>query len=160
MSNGKKKDQKSTPKLESSKNPKEKELGWKELGKYHYLNYKYNKSAIMYVMYINDVLVGMIMVLHFPHPKAKNIKQGHRTVIRPDYQGVGLGNFMIDTVAKHIILTGFRYVATTSSIAIANYRKKRKEWKCTRIGRHQNRGSKSQFKNFNQRITTSWEYIM
>jgi len=101
-------------------------------------------------MYINDVLVGMIMVLHFPHPKAKNIKQGHRTVIRPDYQGVGLGNFMID----------FRYVATTSSIAIANYRKKRKEWKCTRIGRHQNRGSKSQFKNFNQRITTSWEYIM
>ena len=94
----------------------------------------------MYVMYINDVLVGMIMVLHFPHPKAKNIKQGHRTVIRPDYQGVGLGNFMIDTVA--------------------NYRKKRKEWKCTRIGRHQNRGSKSQFKNFNQRITTSWEYIM
>ena len=68
--------------------------------------------------------------------------------------------FMIDTVAKHIILTGFRYVATTSSIAIANYRKKRKEWKCTRIGRHQNRGSKSQFKNFNQRITTSWEYIM
>jgi ABC-type dipeptide/oligopeptide/nickel transport system ATPase subunit len=145
------------------KNVKEKEHVWKELGKYHYLSHTYNKAATPYCLYIDNTLVGMIMILHFPHPKIKNAKQGHRTTIKPDYQGIGIGNFMIDFVANHVVQNGYRYFATTSSQAIINYRKKHKNWKCTRIGRVAAYGKTGQFAKSkaasNNRITTSWEYI-
>ena len=142
----------------------EKESVWRELGKYHYLNHTFSKSATMYALYIDDLIIGFIMVLHFPHFSAKNIKQGHRTVIRPDYQGIGLGNFLIDWVAKYLIKQGFRYIATTSSPSIIEYRKNRKEWKCTHIGRTTAYGKTGTFKRSkavsSNRITTSWEYIL
>ncbi|MCP4665143.1 MAG: GNAT family N-acetyltransferase [Deltaproteobacteria bacterium] len=145
------------------KDVSEKEKVWRELGKYHYLSHSYNKASTPYVLYINNELAGMIMILHFPHPKFKNGKQGHRTTIKPDFQGIGLGNFMIDYVAKYLIKKGFRYFATTSSPAIIAYRKKRKEWKCTRIGRVPKYGKTGAFKKSKassiNRITTSWEYI-
>jgi len=35
---------------------------------------------------VNDEIAGFISVLHFPHPKVKNMKKVHRLVVLPDYQ--------------------------------------------------------------------------
>lgn len=117
----------------------------------------------MFCLYINDIAVGFIMIIHFPHSKVKNIKAGHRTVIRPDYQGIGLGNTLIEWVANYLISKGYRYIATTSAPSIIEYRKKSPQWKCTRIGRTSSYGNSGIFNKSkacsNNRIITSWEYI-
>lgn len=109
----------------------------------------------------NDIPIAMFSYLHFPHPKSKNIKMGHRTVINPNYQGIGIGNRLIEFGAKDLLKKGFRYLATTSSPSIIAYRKQSDKWKCTRKGYIGKLGktSKIAMAKSSSRYTTSWEFI-
>ena len=68
--------------------------------KYHYLNHSHNNAAKVYIATINDSIAGFLSVLHFPHPKAKNIKKIHRLVILPDFQGAGFGLLFLNYISK------------------------------------------------------------
>jgi ABC-type lipoprotein export system ATPase subunit/GNAT superfamily N-acetyltransferase len=64
---------------------------WKMFAKHHYLSHSHNNAAQVFLALINDEVAGFLSVLHFPHPKVKNLKKVHRLVILPDYQGAGFG---------------------------------------------------------------------
>lgn len=139
---------------------------WKMFAKYHYLNHSHNNAANVYLLFINDILVGFYSVLPFPHPKIKNVYKGHRLVILPDFQGIGLGIKLRTEIAKYYVeKLNKRFIATTSHPAIIFGLKNNKNWKLTRYGRL-SKGSKNGMihnKNkkdstSNNRITTSWEY--
>ena len=70
---------------------KAKDHYWRIFGKYHYLNHEHHKAARVFVATLNDDLCAFLSVLHFVHPKKHNTWRGHRAVVLPDYQGIGVG---------------------------------------------------------------------
>jgi len=136
---------------------------WQLFSGNHYLSVTLSKSSQCYVLFINDIPIGFCAVIHFPHPRIKNAKRGHRTVVLPDYQGIGLGNILSDHVAEIQIKNGFRYFSTTSHPAMINYRRKSKKWKMIRMPSYTpKRGKSSSIMNekslSTNRLTVSFEY--
>jgi ABC-type lipoprotein export system ATPase subunit/GNAT superfamily N-acetyltransferase len=105
---------------------------WKIFKEFHYLSSEHNTAAHKYIAEINNKIVGWISLLHFPHPKAKNIKRIHRLVILPDYQGIGVGTKLLNEVSRIYKENGFRILLTTSSPALVFGLQKQKEWVMTR----------------------------
>jgi len=75
-------------------------------------------------------------VLHFAHPKAKNIKKVHRLVILPDYQGAGIGIRLLESVGEYFKEQKQRYTIVTSAPSLIYALKKSKRWRCTSFGRN------------------------
>jgi len=108
---------------------------WKMFAKHHYLSHTHNNAANVFIAMINDEIAGFLSVLHFPHPKAKNIKKVHRLVILPDYQGAGFGIKFLNEVGKIYKTQKQRYTIVTSAPSLINALKKSKQWICKSIGR-------------------------
>ena len=92
--------------------------------KYHYLNHSHNNASTVYVCTVNNKIAAFISIIHFPHPKTKNIKRVHRLVVLPGFQGFGLGVVLLEKIAVIYIEKGFRYRITTSAPSLINYFKK------------------------------------
>ena len=108
---------------------------WKMFAKHHYLSHSHNNAASVYIATINDQIAGFLSVLHFPHPKAKNIKKVHRLVVLPDYQGAGFGIKFLNEIGKYYKEKKFRYVIMTSAPSLIFNLKKSNLWNCIRYGR-------------------------
>ncbi len=103
--------------------------------KHHYLSHIHNNSANVFIATVNNQIAGFLSVLHFPHPKAKNIKKVHRLVVLPDYQGAGIGIRLLNEVGKIYKSKKDRFLIVTSAPSIIHALKKSKKWLCLRIGR-------------------------
>jgi predicted acetyltransferase len=128
--------------------------------KHHYLSHMHNNAANVFLAFINDELVGFLSVLHFPHPKAKNIKKVHRLVLLPDYQGAGFGIKFLTEVGKIYKREKNRFNIVTSAPSLINALKKNKEWIATRFGRTKEAGRTStelKGSTSKNRITASFE---
>ena len=125
--------------------------------KYHYLNTELSNASHCYFATINGTPVGFIAVIHFPHPKVKNIKKVHRLVVLPDYQGIGIGNRLLEFVGKIYIDKGFKFTITTSTPSLINYFNKSEKWKLTNQGRMQSDSKTAILKYSSNRLTTSWQ---
>jgi hypothetical protein len=142
---------------------------WNMFKKYHYLATNIHPAAQCFVLTCNDTIAGFLSYIHFPHSKCKNIKTGHRLVILPDWQGIGLSHYLLHTVAEIACKKGYRFISTTSHPAVCNIYKKSEDWVLTHMGRVVNADKKSIMRKnmaFNRkstissnRLTTSWEYI-
>lgn len=126
--------------------------------KYHYLSHSHNNAARVFLAFVNDQLAGFCSVLHFPHPKAKNIKKIHRLVVLPDYQGASFGLRFLNAIAKHIREAGNRIIIATSSPSLVFGLKTQNEWRCIRHGRVSETKGVLQETTSKERVTTSWEY--
>lgn len=117
-------------------------------------------------MFCNGEICGFTSALTFVHPIVKNTKKGHRTVVLPDFQGIGLGVYLRDFVAEYYYQQGFGYITTTSNPALVHSMKKSSKWRCTSVGRTGTSSTANMVKKgLNKtiaglsRITTSWKYI-
>lgn len=104
---------------------------WQLFRKHHYLDTSIHSGAKCFVAFWNEIPVAFASVLHFPHPKIPNMKREHRTVTLPDYQGVGIGNYLSVYIASMCKGLGCRYVSITSHPAMMRSRAKSMEWKMT-----------------------------
>ena len=128
--------------------------------KYHYLSHSHNNAARCFLGFVDGELFGFCSALAFPHAKLKNHWRGHRTVVFPDFQGIGLGNRLSDTIGDILKSEGKRFISTSSNPAIINSRVKSDKWKVTKKGRSTK--SRSKTKNIEtsyNRITVSFKYI-
>ena len=129
---------------------------WKMFAKHHYLSHNHNNAANVFITTVNDEIAGFLSVLHFPHPKVKNMKKVHRLVILPDYQGAGFGIKFLNEVGNIYKKQKFRYTIVTSAPSLINALKKTNEWNCNHFGRNKAHngvlGRASE-----QRITASFE---
>ena len=106
----------------------------------------------------ND-LCGFISALAFPHPVLKNAYRGHRLVILPDYQGIGLGHYLSCWLGEHLSKLGKKFISTTTNPAIIVSRKNDSRWITKRLGRVCAQGNYKKFKgNARGRLTASFEY--
>lgn len=132
---------------------------WEMFRKYHYLSHSHNNAARVFIATLNDNVCGFCSVLHLPHPIAKNIKKVHRLVVLPDYQGIGLGNILLNEVGKIIKLENNRYTIVTSAPSLIYSLKYNSKWKCNHFGRMQGKhsGMKEMKGGSKNRITASFE---
>lgn len=107
---------------------------WSLFRGHHYLSKDLNKAAQCFVATWNGNPVGFTSFLHFPHPVLKNTKREHRTVVLPDFQGVGIGNRLSEWLGSHAAVNGFRFRSTTSHPAMIRHRLKSKLWSLQNSG--------------------------
>jgi ABC-type lipoprotein export system ATPase subunit len=134
---------------------------WSMFREHHYLDHHIHKAAQCFVALWNDKPVAFCSVLHFPHPSTKLFKREHRTVVLPDFQGVGIGNRLSEFVASYFTGKGFRFVSTTSAPSMMKHRGKSPLWRCGRFG-HASKATHTQKTHqgsSSRRISAGFEYI-
>lgn len=103
---------------------------WSMFEPYHYLTGELNKSAKCFVAYIWGVPAAFTSVIAYMGKKG--VWRGHRTVVRPDFQGIGLGARLVDHVAAICAAAGNQYTTQTSHPALIGYRHKSPNWQMRR----------------------------
>ena len=120
----------------------------------------------MFLCAVNENLAGFCAILPFPHPHKKNTWKEHRTIVFPDYQGVGIGRAFTNYIGDLLLKEGKTFISTTSNPAMIFARKIDEKWITTRIGRASFGGETGKIQNKHKkgststaRITVSFEYI-
>ncbi len=126
--------------------------------KHHYLSHSHNNAANVFIATVNDEVAGFLSVLHFPHPKTKNIKKVHRLVILPDYQGAGIGLRLLNEIGEIHKKQKQRFSIVTSAPSLIYALKKSTQWNCIRFGRGKSHtGVVSNHTSSHERIIVSFE---
>lgn len=100
---------------------------WNLFRQYHYLSADLHRSAACFVGFVNGEPAVFSGVLSFPHSVRPGWRE-HRTVCRPDFQGVGIGNAMSEFIAGCYRARGRPYFSTTSHPAMIRHRAKSRLW--------------------------------
>lgn len=146
---------------------------WPLFAKHHYLSASLNPSCRAFVASADfgqgEIPVGFASSLTFPSGHWKNGYREHRTVILPDFQGLGIGPKLSDAVAQIHLNDGKRYFSRTAHPRFGGYRDASPLWRKTSkykklrddIANGKKRG-KALYNNYNfddQRVCFSHEYI-
>ena len=133
---------------------------WRLFKGHHYLSADCNKAAICFVALMNDAPVAFSAAMPFPHPVVKNLWKEHRTVVLPDYQGIGIGNRISEEVGEYFLARGKRYSSVTSHPAMIAHRSKSPKWVMRRKpGRVPVKGKAGKLKTSTDRQTVTFEYV-
>lgn len=98
---------------------------------HHYLDSKINKASRCYVAVWNGQVIGFSATIAMPSGTVKNAWRAHRTVIFPDFQGMGIGVRLQDIVAQIHIEEGHKFYSRTSHPRSGAYRANSPLWKPT-----------------------------
>ncbi|ALY07058.1 hemin importer ATP-binding subunit [Vibrio phage vB_VmeM-32] len=103
---------------------------WKIFKQHHYLTHSLNKSAKIFVYTWNGKPVGLVAALQQPQAGDKRYAMSlSRTVILPDYQGLGLGPKISEYTAGMLMNISGGYVyARTIHPTLGNYRSNSPNW--------------------------------
>jgi len=108
---------------------------WRFFAHHHYLDHGLNATAgpRCYVAFWGDKPVAFTSWIPFPLPGKKQAAlREHRTVVLPDFQGVGIGNSLSDTMAGYFVGQGWKVYSSTSSPGMVRHRAKSSKWKMKR----------------------------
>lgn len=108
---------------------------WPLFAKHHYLSADIHNAARCHLITWQtgegegeeerEEIVGFIATLSFPHPKVKRAFRGHRVVVLPDFQGLGIGMRSTEAIGDNYLSTGERfYVRTANPRMVSYYRSK------------------------------------
>lgn len=135
---------------------------WDLFKQHHYLTEDLSKSAKCFMATWNGKPIGFNAVLPLPSGTLKNAFRMSRTVILPDFQGLGLGGALSDYIAKLYVKDGKRFYAKTSNPALWNKRENSKRWRVCDVQDNLDKIRLENEKGGQQRkvsITKSFEYI-
>lgn len=145
---------------------KNKDYYWSIFRKYHYLSHSHNNVARVFVGTLEGQIAAFTSMLPFPHPKKKGYWKGHRTVVLPDFQGLGLGLLLNNYVSQLFVNEGKNVITTTSNPARIAGLKNSPLWVATHYGRLSKGSGTGMIQNkykknstSSNRITVSFEYI-
>jgi GNAT superfamily N-acetyltransferase len=85
-------------------------------------------------------------------------RREHRTVTLPDYQGVGIGNALSDTIASLWKALGYRATSTTTHPAMIGARRTSQHWREARSPSFA-AGAEGAMKHATTRLTASFVYV-
>ena len=145
----------------------DKEMMWNLFKKHHYLADNLNKAARCFIAKWENKIIGFESILPLPSGTLKRAFREHRLVILSDFQGLGIGNTLSETIAEIYISEGKRFFSKRANRKLGDYRDTSLKWKATATN-HKNREtqndkslltSKMVNKSLNWRICYSHEYI-
>ena len=135
---------------------------WNLFKQYHYLSEDLNKACKCYLTLWNDKPVCFNAVLPLPSGTLKNACRMSRTVVLPDFQGLGIGGCVSDYIAKLYVKDKKRFYAKTSNPALWNKRENSKNWRICDVQNNLEKIKKENEKSKQQRkvsISKSFECI-
>jgi len=119
---------------------------WEMFKKHHYLSGELNKASACYVAEINGLPVAFVSVMTFPGNIKKAMRE-HRLVVLPDFQGIGIGNAVSETVAQYYVDRGYRYFSKTANPRCGEHRDKSNLWRPTTYNHKDRIGYEKQKQN-------------
>jgi GNAT superfamily N-acetyltransferase len=139
---------------------------WPLFRGHHYLSSSLAMQARAYCAFWEEKPVGFFGIIHHVGRAARDRRvrayRGHRTVVLPDYQGVGIGNVLQEAIAGLYVAQGFRFYLTAAHPAVIHHMSRSKRW---RMVRHPSQliakaGGNNDFGGASRgRLTASFEYI-
>jgi ABC-type ATPase involved in cell division len=142
---------------------------WRIFKHHHYLTDELSKSAKCFVTIWNDKPVAFNAVLPLPSGTIQNAWRMSRTVVLPDYQGMGIGGAISTYIAKLYKSDGKKFYTKTSNPALWNQREKSGSWRVCMVNDNVEATKKqndkliaqgySGLKLRKESITKSFEYI-
>lgn len=136
---------------------------WQLFKGHHYLSASISNNAECFIALYNSVPVGFTCAIHFMS-NLKRVRRGHRTVVLPDYQGVGIGNTLSEVMAQYYIDNDYRFYSLTSHPAMIQHRNRSSKWRMLRRPGNCSSPGKKDGKSFRNssaasRLSASFEYI-
>lgn len=139
---------------------------WPIFSQHHYMSAELSNRAQIFLVWATlddeERLIGFVSVI--PSMGHKGCYSEHRTVVLPDFQGLGIGGKMVELVAEYLWKRDRKYfTSTTSSPVVKAYRMHRSDiWKPTRpvglvSGGSKTSMMKSKARSTN-RFTSGWKY--
>ena len=101
---------------------------WNIFKQHHYMSEILNKAAKCFVCLINDKPVGFIAILPSPSGYYKNGFRVTRLVVLPDYQGLGIGFYILNYVSKLYLTDNKTMYIKSSNPSILSPLEKNKDW--------------------------------
>jgi GNAT superfamily N-acetyltransferase len=114
----------------SVEGPAKREL-WALFSPYHYLSETLNHSAHCWVVGWGDDLIAFTSSITMPSGTLRDAWREHRTVVLPDYQGLGIGAMLTDWVGQRHLNEGKRFYSRTTHPRLAAYRSRSLLWRET-----------------------------
>lgn len=130
---------------------------WKLFKKHHYMTEDLNKSAHCFVFTWNNQIVAFTAVISQPSGFFKRGMRGHRTVVLPDFQGMGIGRIITDFMGGIYKARGYRYFTKTVNPRLGEYRQRSRKWIATAKNGRPIRPSESRL-NKHQKLRASYCY--
>lgn len=104
---------------------------WRYFSKYHYLDTAMSRSVHCYVLLLGDKPIGFHAAIHSTNRDIHSYWRGHRTVILPEFQGMGIGTAFSDAIAEIYVSRGLRYFSKTAHPSFGEHRQKSPLWRAT-----------------------------
>lgn len=105
---------------------------WPMFRPHHYLTGKYHGVRAWLVTTPDGDPVAFTSVMAFPHGAIKNGWRGHRTVVLPDYQGLGIGARLSDWLGEYVVnVWGGRFFSKTQHPRFGAFRERSPYWRAT-----------------------------
>lgn len=123
---------------------------WNIFKHHHYLTSEINISSEMFLASWDNIPVGFASCIAMPSGTLKNAWRGHRTVVLPDYQGLGIGVRLSDWMGERAISLGRRYFSKTAHPSMGLYRDNSKLWKPTSKNHHSRNDIHGRNKNYHE----------
>ena len=114
---------------------------WPMFGRHHYLDTAISKSAHYYVLLLGDKPIGFHAAIHSTNRDIHSYWRGHRTVILPEFQGMGIGTRFSDAIAEMYVSKGMRYFSKTAHPSFGEHREKSPLWRATSTNKKSRLGS-------------------
>lgn len=137
---------------------------WELFRRHHYLNTSIVAHSKCFVAFWNNEPVAFSSWVRRMASNKKNCQdmREHRTVVLPDFQGVGIGNRLSAYCAGIWKGVGLRAYSTTSHPSMIHSRNSSRDWRTIRFGMVQPRGATGRIKIGKEsvgRVTGGFEYI-
>ena len=114
---------------------------WRLFSKYHYLDTTMSRSVHCYVLLLGDKPIGFHAAIHSTNRDIHSYWRGHRTVILPEFQGMGIGTRFSDAIAQMYVDRGLRYFRKTAHPSFGEHREKSPLWRATSTNRKSRKSS-------------------
>ena len=126
------------PKIQLELHEVERDL-WTSFKGFHYLSGALNPLAKTYATTIDEsdgrkTLVAFVAILQAEG--RAGWKRVHRLVVRPEFQGIGIGSATLDRVAELVENSGARLRITTSAATFVKRLKRAKNWRVAQVYPH------------------------
>ena len=114
---------------------------WRYFSRFHYLDTAISRSAHYYILLLGDKPIGFHAAIHSTNRDIHSYWRGHRTVILPEFQGMGIGTRFSDAIADIYVSRGLRYFSKTAHPSFGEHREKSDLWRPTSTNKKSRLGS-------------------
>lgn len=138
---------------------------WKWFAPHHYMSAELHRSAKCFAGLVRGEPACFAALLSFPHPTAKNIWRVSRVVVRPDYQGIGLGTGAFLCAIAAMGKAHSKRVRIGSSLpAVIHALARSKDWRMDKAPSFASADGRSGKKSLNKTVQThrrvgNFEYV-